>query len=880
MYPFPKLTTKLRALLQRPALKQEIDEELRFHIEQRTAENVANGMSQEDAAREARKRFGNTHIVREQCRDARRANFWEALAQDAQFGLRMLAKKPGFTAIAILILSVGIGATAAIYSVLDAFVLNPLPGPYAGQLSEITEFNSVESQEWRVSPTLFQDLRALTNLFARVATYEFDGLTFESGDFLKSVPGAKVTSEFFDVFGVPPLLGHTFTSEDTSPGHDQVLVISHAFWQARFGGNKDIIGTTVRLENKPWKIIGVMPQGFEYPSRETRFWRPIEFTSEQTRTFERSRWERNWWCVAQQRPEVPRTQVQSVLRDMGQRLEKEHPDVCAGWIIQLHPLRDRFVNATVRATLWGLLGALALLLAVICSTVAGLQTVRLAGRRQELSIRISLGAARWRLVRQLTVESLLLVSLGMCLGFVVFEMSSGIFLRIVPGDAPMLRPLGLDWNIVLLTSSACFLLGIVFGVFTALTATRFSLAETLKQGAGTATAGRHSRRLASVLVAAEVALAVSLVISASLLVRSVWKALQVDPGFDTDHLARVWVDWLSSPYKDSSKAVEVARDLAERLRALPGTVAVGLYSSGQGADFMAEGNPSPVEIWFPAIDLGTNDFFHAVRGKLVTGRWLDQSDNSLGQSTVLVNETLAKTCWPGQSAIGKHLWMGKTLSAMTNGAGRVVVGVVSDLREWSYTQSVRPILFEPIARSFIPYPDFWVRTRLDHASFAHAVRDQIKGMVPQTREPGISWVSEDLYASTSAQRLYASSLAALAGLGLLLASLGVYGILSYMVGERTREIAVRMALGAQPADVTRLVVAQAAAIVGCGILAGGLIALVATRVVRSQLFGIGPSDPVAWEITAAALLLAAALASYLPARKAARVNPMLALRCQ
>jgi putative ABC transport system permease protein len=875
----PTIWRWVQGIVRRRVVKQQIDEELRFHIEKRTMENIAAGMSEAEAEREARKRFGNFQAVREECRDARRANFWETLAQDAQFGFRILAKKPGFTAIAILILSVGIGATAAIYSVLDAFVLNPLPGPYPGQLSEITEFNSVKSQEWRVSPTLFQDFRALTNLFSRVATYEFDGLTFESGDFLKSVPGAKVTAEFFSVFGVSPLLGRTFNSEETSPGHDQVLVISHAFWQARFGGNKDIIGTTVRLENKPWTIIGVMPQGFEYPSRETRFWRPIEFSSEQINGTHQ-RWERNWWCVARQRPEVTRTQVQSVLRDMGKRLEKEHPDICAGWIIQLHPLRDRFVNATVRATLWGLLGALALLLAVICATVAGLQTVRLASRRQELSIRISLGAGRWRLVRQLTVESLVLVGLGMCLGFVIFKMSSGIFLNLVPGDAPMLRPLGLDWNIVLLTSGACFVLGVIFGVFTALAATRFSLAETLKQGAGTATAGRHSRRLTSVLVTAEVALALSLVISASLLARSVWKALQVDPGFDSDHLARVWVDWLSSPYKDSSKAVEVARDLAERLRALPGTVAVGLYSSGQGADFMAEGNPSPVEIWFPAIDLGTNDFFHAVRGRLVTGRWLDQSENSPGQNTVIVNETLAKACWPGQSAIGKHLWMGKTPSAMTNGAGRVVVGVVRDLREWSYTQSVRPILFEPIARSFMPYPDFWVRTRLDHASFAHAVRDQIKGMVPQTLEPGISWVSQDLYASTSGQRLYASSLAALAGLGLLLASLGVYGVLSYMVGERTREIAVRMALGAQPADVTRLVVAQAAAIVGCGILVGGLMAIVATRMVRSQLFGIGPSDPVAWEITAAALLLAAALASYLPARKAAHVDPMLALRCE
>ncbi len=872
----PTIWRWVQGIAKRRVVKQLIDEELRFHIEKRTMENIAAGMSEAEAAREARKRFGSFQGTREQCRDIRGASFGEGLIQDVRFGIRMLCKNPGFTAIAVIILSFGIGATCAICSVLDAFVLHPVPGPFASQLSEISEFNVVKNQEWRVSPTLFTELHGDTNLFAQVAVYEYDGLTFESGDFLRTFAGAKVSPEFFEVFGAKPILGRTFTHEEGSSGQDQVLVISHRFWQERFGGKEGIVGTTVRLNDKPWTIIGVMPEGFEFPSRGMKFWRPMLFTAEQTE--ERHRWERNWWCVVRQRPEIGLNRVQAFMQDLGKRLEQENPATSLGWLIRAHSLNDRFVDQSVRRTLWGLLGALGLLLAVICATVAGLQSVRLASRRQELSIRVSLGANRWRIIRQLTVESLLLVAIGLCAGLIVYKWASGICLSFVPSEAPMLRPLGLNWRIVFLTTGGSLFLGLGFGILAALVATRFSLAQTLKQAGSTTTTGRHSRRLTSALVVGEVALALVLVISASLLVRSVWMMLQVDPGFEPKQLARVFVDWFSSQSGDAKSHINASMEFADWLRALPGTSAVGIYSDGQSTDFMTEGNQHPTEIYFPFVGLGTNDFFHTLNARLVAGRWFDRSDDSPAQNTVLVNERLAKLCWPGQSAIGKHLWMGKTTSAITNGAGRIVVGVVRDIRDWSFVTEPKPTFFEPLSRSYDPNPSFWIRTQLDHASLASGVRGQIKEVLPHTMEPGISWLEEDLYSSTGGQRLYATSLFALAGLGLILASLGIYGVLSYMVGERTREIALRMALGAEPSDVAKLIVRHGAWLMGWGLLFGfGLSAAIA-KILQNQLFGIGPSDPWAWTTAGLVLLLAGTFACYLPARRAANVDPMLALR--
>jgi putative ABC transport system permease protein len=884
MNPIRYIARWFRSIATAQSAKRDIDEELRFHVEHRVAENIAAGMSPKEAEQEARKRFGNFQAVREECREARRANFAESLSQDIQFGLRMLRKKPSFTIISVLILAFGIGAATSIYAILDAFVLHPVPGSQASRLYDISEFETLHNFGGNLSLPLTAELRNYTNLFADVAVYGYEGPTIENGDFLKRISGQKVTTDFFQLLGAPPLLGRALLPSDCLPGNDQVVLLSYPFWQEHFGGNRAAVGSIIRLDDKPYTIIGVMPKGFAFPSRDTHFWRPFAIKAEDI-SQPWQRFERQWSCLVRQQPNVTTADIAAFLQTVAKRLEKEFPDTNTGWTIQMKSMNDCFIDPGVRRTLWCLLGALGVLLTVICATVTGLHAVRLASRRQELSIRAALGATRWRVIRQIVIESVMLVGLGICLSLVVYKCCNGIAMQIVPPWAPMLKPVQLDWRIIAVTGGGALALGLGFGLIAALAGTHFALADSLKQGGGTATAGVHSRKVTSLLVVVEVALALVLVVSASLLVLSVWKALRMDPGYDTSQLARVGLQYPWVNVEEHAEPMNIlVSELTRRLQALPGTIAVGLCSGGSGTDFTPEAGQKPLNVYIPRISVGKNDFFRTLKVSLVAGRWLDEADDATGQDTVLVSDRLAKICWPGQSAIGKRLWLGET-AGNTNAIRKVVAGVVKDIREWSFTADPQPTLYEPIARPLSwrgggTGPDFWVRTRLDKASFLAAVREQVKLVMPKTTEPTISWLAADLYASTSAPRLYATLLAALAALGLLLASLGIYGLLSYTVGQRTREIAVRMALGAERADVTRLVVWQGARLIGWGFILGSLLAAAATRILKSQLFGIGTGDPLAWTMAAMVLLLGSLWAAYLPARRAAKVDPMLALRCE
>jgi predicted permease len=910
MNPIRTIWRYLHSLIHRRDVKHEIDAEMRFHIEQRAAENIAAGMTQDEAAREAFKRFGNIQSVREECRDIRHANLGESFLQDIRFGLRMLGKNPGFSAVSIGTLALGVGATAAIYSIVNAVILNPIPGPEPDRLVQIAERtytqglfkDQVKPSLYGVSPEVLEALLPYKSLFTNFAWCDTIWLERKTEDFTESIPCDAVSATFFGLWKVPPLLGRTFAPDEAvplndgkMPVRDSVVVLSYSMWRSHFGGDASVIGRVIEMSGLHFTVVGVMPEWFAPEGGYDICWTPAEPWNINIPGHQAEL--PNTRVCARLAPGTSLAQVQAMLDTVGGQLQAAHVDDWLGteWKKRPHglgisvmPMRAQiqgsYGSEDLKRTLFGLLGAIVFVLLIVCTNIANLTLARTERRQQELAIRSSIGAGRWRLMRQLLTECVLLACAGGLAGLIVTFVALKLLLAIVPSSMPRLRPVQLDGNVLTWTLLISIGTGLLFGLMPAWRAGRAHLVDTLKQAGAGATAGPHHKRSRGALVIAEVALAVVLLAGAGLMIKSVVRLLHVNPGFDPENLisVRLRLPQEYSAFGNSGNGPQLRKQLfdhfSQQILALPGVKAVGFGKHSIWPEKVAiQGARPSVEALREGCGVAPSDFFKAMRVVLLEGRPFEEQDRGPQAGTAIINQTLARTLWPGENALGR-----KFANANLEGKDETyqVIGIVADSRDQSYTEQVRPAFYRPCDEL-----DVWglplllvIRTTSDPRSLIPAIRRELKAAEPDMQSPEFILARQQLFDSTQAQRTYMMYLVVFAGVGVLLCAIGIYGVLAYSVARRVREIGIRLAIGAQREDVLRMVIGEGLRLVLVGLAAGLAAAFWLTKFLRSQLFEVTPTDPWVMASVIALLLLVALLACYLPGRRAARINPMTALR--
>jgi putative ABC transport system permease protein len=802
----------------------------------------------------------------------------DALIQDLRFALRQLAKSPGFTAVAVLTLGLGIGVNTTVFSCVNALFLRPFPYREPERLVSLRQDNA--SRGWmgsEVSYLNFLDWQAQTRSYEAVAAY--DGRSFNLSDDQEPerLQGNAVSWNTFRLLGISPLLGRDFREDEDRPGAAAVVILSHVLWQRRFAGDSGVIGRTLRLNGIPHTVIGVLPLPFQFPDDE-QLWVPAALAPTS------SRGNHFLQVVGRLKPGVSAREADAELAGIAARLAQQYPDENAGWSASVVPLRTSEVGE-YKPVLAIMMGAVAFVLLIACANVANLLLARASARHREIAVRAALGAGRWRIVRQLLTESVLLALGGAGLGLVFALWGLDLIAAAVPSDKPFWMLFTIDTRVLLFTLAVAVGTGILFGLAPALQAGATDLHESLKEGARGSGAGGGARRqrLRSTLVVAEVALSLVLLIGATLMIRSFLQLQQVDIGFERRNLLTLNTYLGGSAYDSTYRRIAFYRQAVDRLATLPGATGAAatdympLSGSNNSSTFSVEGRQLAkgelLEASWRAVTAG---YVTLMGIPLRSGRDLTTRDFDDSASVAVISETMARRFWPTTDALGKRF----KFSGGTTESWITVVGIARDIRHQR--------LNEPPPSSFyLPYPQApWrgmtlvVRTTDQPAAATRAARDAIHAVDPSLPVFDIETMEEIYRFSMWEQRLYGWMFGIFAVVALVLAAVGLYGVMAYMVTLRTHEIGVRMALGARTADVLRLVVQRGLALAAIGLAIGLVGAFGVTQVLQSLLYGVSPTDPLTFVGIPAALAGVALLASYLPARRAARVDPMLALRTE
>src|SRR5579885_551280 len=807
------------------------------------------------------------------------------LWQDVRYGLRTLSKNPGFTAVAVLALALGIGANSAIFSVVNAVLLNPLPFPEEGQLLRLGEGTRGQALAERGSFSFpdYRDVRAQARTLAHVAAFWNSGAIL-TGEGLEEeqLHGADVSPEYFAVLGERPELGRVLTDEDNHPDADAV-VISHSLWQRRFGGRRDVLGQQLKLGGSTMTVVGVMPAGFEYPFRTAHqdFWEPLDDRPTPARE---QRDSRSYNIIARMKPGVTVEQANAELDTISRRLEQQYPDSNTTVLIAGASMRDD-VTRDVRPALLILLGAVAFVLLIACANVANLLLARATARHKEIAVRTALGASRWRIVRQLLVESLLLALAGGAAGLLLAVWGADVLVAASPSDIPRVEQVGLDARVVIFTLLVSALTGVAFGLVPALQASKTELTGALKEGGRGATEGFRRNRARSLLVVAEVALSLVLLIGAGLLIRSFVRLMQTYHGFDPSRVIALDIPLSRQRYDTEQKQAAFFNQLVERARQLPGVEAAGLVNNlplTHNVDeltFNIAGRPP----FPPGAEAEANDtvvspgYFEAMKIPLREGRMFSAQDGPNAPRVMLVSEALARKYFAGQNPVGQRLVI--DYDAPLGNVTYEIVGVVGDARRASLEAAAEPefyVLNEQLPQRRL---NLVVRTSAANpASMAAALR----GAVAELDKEQTVWQTRTLdqlvSASVAARRFNMALLGVFAAVALALAALGIYGVMAYTVTRRTHEVGVRMALGASRGDVLRLIVGQGMALALAGVAVGLAAAFAVTRVLAGLLYGVTTTDPLTYACLALLLAAIAFVSCYLPARRATKVDPGVALR--
>ncbi|MCX5644853.1 MAG: ABC transporter permease [Phycisphaerae bacterium] len=803
------------------------------------------------------------------------------LWQDLKYAFRMLAKAPGFTAVAVFTLALGIGTSTAIFSGVNALWFNPVPAAGPDRLVEVRAFNKEQNKYMEgVSAVVLQELRLHRDYFADLTRYKPWGASWEDGGWIEYIAGARVSPNFFSLWSARPWLGRTFAPDEGRPGAPPVVVLSHAFWKGKLGGDPGWIGKkSLRLGDQYPTVIGVMPPHFKFPNFAD-FWVPAgdPQVGPADKDPQGRRFQPDNKVIARLAPGVSLTQAQAMLEVLARRYEEEHRK--QGWgytLLRARPVREVFAGAEVQKTIPGFVGAMIFVLLIACANVANLNLARAEARQHELAIRGALGAGWFQLLRQLLLESLLVALAGAIAGIALTYWSSGLMERLWPSSLPRVRTIELDWQVLAYSLFLAVMAGLISGTVPAWYGATRPVANALKQTGVQATPGGLRNLYRRGLVVLEVSLAMVLLAGAGLMIQSVVYLLRSNPGFDPTNLIIVQI----SPAFDSKKYQTLEAKnllLAEvhrRLSTVPGVEAVGFSGDIGRRKFAVTGQEEPVDLCYTPAGVGSADVFKTMRVPLLRGRHFDEQDLGANATAVIVNETLARRCWPGENALGKTI---RSTTADDHSTYEVV-GVVADYRTTSLTTQVLPLFFRPHQVGFAFYGwNFCVRTRIKPEGLIKPLLAEVKAAGPDLRKPVVWEIKDPLYNSTRGHRTYMCYLGVFGAVGLLLAGMGVYAVLAYSVAMRTREIGIRMALGAAEAGVVRMVLRQGMTLVGIGIALGLGAACVLTRLLRGMLYGVSPMDPLTLVAGALLLSLIALVACYLPARRAAKIDPMVALR--
>ncbi|HEY7236440.1 MAG TPA: ABC transporter permease [Gemmatimonadaceae bacterium] len=878
---------RLRTALRPDARARELREEMELHLDLDTIDRAAGtGEAPDDAQWAARRRFGNITRYTEETREMSGLGFFDVLRQDVRFAVRTFRHSKVFAAIAVTTIALGIGATAAIFSVVDAVILKPLPFPDAERIVMVWMDNRRLGlhEDLHSYPNL-ADLKAQNRSLSHLAPFREGGvnLTGGSGEPQRVATGL-LPAEALAAVGARPMLGQLYTADNEVQGNDAVALISHGLWTSNFGSDAGIIGKSIELNGRKRTVVGVMPAGFAFPTERTQIWMPLVIPN----AANASRSSFFLSAVGKLKPGVSLERARSDLSAVAKRLEEQYP-VNRDYGVTVTPLPEQVVGPTLRTTLWIMLGAVAAVLLIACANVANLLLSRAAVREREVTVRMALGASRRRLIRQLLTESVLLSAIGGAAGLALALGLLRALPALAPADLPRMGNVGVNGTVALVTSVVTLLTGMLFGLVPALQSSRTHLGTTLREGGRGGTAGRGGSRLRRGIVAAQLALVVVLLTGAGLLLRTFITLQRVELGFTTKNELTFNLQLAGAKYSQQAQAAAFFETLLRRLRALPGAQGAGtistmmLSSTPNSTGITAEGRETRQDDNEVTFDETSPGFFSTIGARMVAGRDFTAADRDGAPLVAIVNEHMVKRYWPNAGSVGairKRFRYGPSTSPndSTQNPWFTVVGVVGDMRRTGVDVPVRDEVFLPYPQNVSGRAMVVVRTAKDPLSIVSLVKQTVRGIDRDQPISNLQTMEQMLDALVAQRRFSMTLVGAFAVLALTLALIGAYGVTSYLVSQRTKEIGVRLALGAEPSRVARLVVREGMLVAGAGVLAGVVIALVTTRLASSLLYDVSPHDPVTIGIVVVTLLAVSAFANYLPARRAARVDPLTALR--
>ena len=810
------------------------------------------------------------------------------LISDFKHGLRMLLKNPAYTAVAIMVLALGIGANTAIFSVVNAVLLRPLPFRDPARLVQVWHVPPPKSfpgmTEFAVSAANFIDWQKQNHVFDKMAILTGSALTLTSNDQPEELQGAAVSSDFFSTMQARPLLGRTFTDDEDHPGKNHVIVLSCGLWKTRFAANPDIVNRTVNFDGEPYTIAGVMGEKFDYPDF-AQYWKPMGWTDKERVV----RGEHHYLVVARLKPDVTLLQAQAEMNTISSRLADQYPEDDKGWGAVIVPLREERV-AQVRPSLLILLGAVAFVLLIACANVANLVLAKTLGRRKEIAVRLALGASPGRVIQQILAETILLSTAGAAFGLALAHFGIQLTVKFLAGNLPKSTEVTLDAGVLLFTLALAITTGFLAGILPAIRLTKTNVNDALKQGLGKTDSDSSGGRTRSVLVVSEVALSLMLLVGAGLMIRSLWQLRAVDAGFDPHNILTMTMVVTGNKYSRPIDEIAFYDRVLSKVRALPGVTSAGLIDTlpisqdGSHQPVAIEGRPAQAMSEQPEIDTRSISagYLNTMHIPLRRGRDFSSADAPDRPATAIISESMAKRFWPNEDAIGKHLTM-----TFNPGKVREVIGIVGDIKLTGLdTASSDATIYLPMSQTSVaPYEDWRpfsmqlaVRSTSQPANLTSAVTAAIHSI--DSTQPVVDVMTmDDVIASSLSQRRFSMLLlAAFAILALLLAAVGIYSVLSFAVRRRVREIGIRVALGAEMKDILRLVVTEGMKPALLGLALGVAGALALGRVVASFIYGIAAYDPLTFAAVAMLLGAVALLASIIPAYRAARIEPTRALR--